>query len=558
MARGRSKPPPSESGARLDGQGATTGYEAELWGMADTLRGSMDAAEYKHVVLGLIFLKYISDAFEEMHARLEVERAEGADPEDPDEYRAENIFWVPPEARWTHLKTQARQATIGQLVDTAMTGIERDNPALNDVLPKDYARPALDKQRLGQLIDLISNIQLGDAEARSKDVLGRVYEYFLSQFASAEGKKGGEFYTPRCVVKLLVEMLEPYQGRVYDPCCGSSGMFVQSVEFIRAHQSGNGNSSSAPQGSKADISIYGQESNYTTWRLAKMNLAIRGIEGQIAHGDTFHTDRHPDLKADFILANPPFNISDWGGERLTEDKRWQYGTPPKGNANFAWVQHIVHHLAPAGTAGFVLANGSMSSNQSGEGHIRKSLIEASLVDCMVALPGQLFYSTQIPACLWFLTRNRKNRQSGGRHGEILFIDARKLGRMVDRTHRELTDTDIARIADTYHAWRNHPPSPSPSKGESVLSPVEGGWGEGADAYADIPGFCKSASLAEVRKHDYVLTPGRYVGAEAQEDDGEPFEDKMQRLVAELRKQQAEGAKLDEAIAANLKEFGYDV
>ena len=534
---------------------ATTGYEAELWSMADALRGSMDAAEYKHVVLGLIFLKYISDAFEETYARLEGEQDQGADPEDPDEYRAENIFWVPPEARWTHLKAQARQSTVGQLVDSAMTGIERDNPALKDVLPKDYARPALDKQRLGQLIDLISNIQVGDAAARSKDVLGRVYEYFLSQFASAEGKKGGEFYTPRCVVKLLVEMLEPYQGRVYDPCCGSSGMFVQSVEFIRAHQSGNGNGGGAPQGTGADISIYGQESNYTTWRLAKMNLAIRGIEGQIAHGDTFHTDRHPDLKADFILANPPFNISDWGGERLTEDKRWQYGAPPKGNANFAWVQHIVHHLAPAGTAGFVLANGSMSSNQSREGHIRKSLIEAGLVDCMVALPGQLFYSTQIPACLWFLARNRKNRQSSGRHGEILFIDARKLGRMVDRTHRELTAADIARIADTYHAWRtppltpsqvDSPPTPSPSKGE----------GRGEGAYADIPGFCKSAPLAEVRKHGYVLTPGRYVGAEAQEDDGEPFEDKMQRLVTQLREQQAEGAKLDATIAENLRHLGF--
>ena len=550
MARGQKQKRQDEHSQ--DTHDATTGYEAELWSMADALRGSMDAAEYKHVVLGLIFLKYISDAFEERHARLEAERAEGADPEDPDEYRAENIFWVPPEARWAQLKAQARQASIGQIVDDAMTGIERDNPALKDVLPKDYARPALDKQRLGQLIDLISNIQVGDAAARSKDVLGRVYEYFLSQFASAEGKKGGEFYTPRCVVTLLVEMLEPYQGRVYDPCCGSSGMFVQSVAFIRAHQSGNGNArpglrsgaGSAPQSTKADISIYGQESNYTTWRLAKMNLAIRGIEGQIAHGDTFHTDRHPDLKADFILANPPFNISDWGGERLTEDKRWQYGTPPKGNANFAWVQHIVHHLAPAGTAGFVLANGSMSSNQSGEGAIRKSLIEAGLVDCMVALPGQLFYSTQIPACLWFLARNRQHRLSNGRHGEILFIDARKLGRMVDRTHRELTAADITRIAATYHAWRT---SPSPLGAE--------GRGEGKEPYTDLPGFCKSATLAEVRKHGYVLTPGRYVGAEAQEDDGEPFEDKMQRLVAQWRGQQAEATKLDGAIEANLKRLG---
>jgi type I restriction enzyme M protein len=414
---------------------------------------------------------------------------------------------------------------------------------LKGVLPKDYARPALDKQRLGQLIDLISNIKVGDEASRAKDVLGRVYEYFLSQFASAEGKKGGEFYTPRCVVRLLVEMLEPYRGRVYDPCCGSSGMFVQLVEFIRAHAKGNGHGGNTGAKAKADISIYGQESNYTTWRLARMNLAIRGIDsGQIPQGDTFHNDRHPDLKADFILANPPFNISDWGGERLRDDKRWQYGVPPAGNANFAWVQHIVHHLAPAGVAGFVLANGSMSSNQSGEGEIRKSLIEADLVDCMVALPGQLFYSTPIPACLWFLARDRRNgTRAGGesrfrdRRGHLLFIDARKLSRMVDRTHRELTDEDVARIADTYHAWR----------GEKE-----------AGEYADVPGFCKSAPLDEVRKHGHVLTPGRYVGAEAQEDDGEPFGEKMQRLAAQLRQQQAEAAKLDAAIAANLKELGF--
>ena len=512
-------------------QGATTGHEAELWRMADALRGSMDAAEYKHVVLGLIFLKYISDAFEEMHARLEAERDEGADPEDPDEYRAENIFWVPPEARWSGLKAQARQPAVGRFVDDAMTAIERDNPALKDVLPKDYARPALDKQRLGQLIDMISNIRVGDADARSKDVLGRVYEYFLSQFASAEGKKGGEFYTPRCVVKLLVEMVEPWRGRVYDPCCGSSGMFVQSVEFIRVHATGNGNGGRA----RGDISVYGQESNYTTWRLARMNLAIRGIEGQIAHGDTFHNDRHPDLRADFILANPPFNVSDWGGERLADDKRWRYGVPPPRNANFAWVQHIVHHLAPAGAAGFVLANGSMSSAQSGEGEIRKSLVEADLVDCMVALPGQLFYSTQIPACLWFLARDRHDGRFRDRRGEVLFIDARALGRMVDRTHRELTDEDIARIADTYHAWR----------GEA-----------GAGDYADVPGFCKAASLEEVRKHGHVLTPGRYVGAAPQEEDNEPFEDKMKRLVAQLRDQQAEGAGLDAAIRSNLALLGF--
>ena len=509
------------------GSGAVTGYESELWQMANNLRGSMDAAEYKHVVLGLIFLKYISDAFEERRAHLEAERAEGADPEDPDEYRAENIFWVPREARWEILKAQAPQPAIGQIVDGAMAAIERENPAVKDVLPKDYARPALDKERLGQLINLISNIRVGDADARSKDVLGRVYEYFLSQFASAEGKKGGEFYTPRCVVKLLVEMLEPYRGRVYDPCCGSSGMFVQSIEFINAHTSGNGNGGRA----RGDISIYGQESNYTTWRLAKMNLAIRGIEGQIAHGDSFHNDQNPDLKADFILANPPFNVSDWGGERLADDARWRYGIPPKGNANFAWVQHMVHHLAPGGAAGFVLANGSMSSNQSGEGEIRRNLIEVELMDCMVALPGQLFYSTPIPACLWFLARNRK------RGGEILFIDARKLGRMVDRTHRELTDEDIARIADTYHAWRG---------------------GEDAGDYADVPGFCKSATIEEVQKHGHVLTPGRYVGAEAQEDNGEPFEEKMKRLVAQLREQQTEGARLDAAIEANLESLGFEV
>ncbi len=504
--------------------GATTGYEAELWEMADKLRGSMDAAEYKHVVLGLIFLKYISDAFEEHHAALLAEWGEDA-AEERDEYVADNIFWVPREARWGRLQAEARQPTIGQTVDRAMAAIERDNPALKQVLPRDYARPALDKQRLGGLIDLVGNIRVGDAEARSRDVLGRVYEYFLSRFADSEGKRGGEFYTPRCIVKLLVAMLEPYEGRVYDPCCGSAGMFVQSVEFIRAHANGNGNGGTR----RGDISIYGQESNYTTWRLAQMNLAIRGIGGQIAHGDSFHDDHHPYLKADFILANPPFNVSDWGGERLAEDGRWRYGVPPKGNANFAWVQHMVHHLAPRGVAGFVLANGSMSSNQSGEGKIRAALVESGLVECMVALPGQLFYSTQIPACLWFLARGRRQRR-----GEILFLDARKLGRMADRTHRELTDEDIARMADTYRAWR-----------------------KGGDShYEDIAGFCRSAPLDEVRKHGHVLTPGRYVGVEPQKDDGEPFEDKMERLVSELREQQAEGARLDAAITANLAALGF--
>ena len=499
--------------------------------MADALRGSMDAAEYKHVVLGLIFLKYISDAFEEAHAKLEAERDEGADPEDPDEYRAQSIFWVPAEARWTKLQAQARQPTIGKAVDDAMIAIERDNPALKDVLPKDYARPALDKDRLGQIVDSVSNIEVGGADARATDVLGNVYEYFLEQFALAEGRKGGEFYTPRTVVRLLVEMLEPYQGRVYDPCCGSAGMFVQSKAFIDAHASGNGNGGKA----KGDISIYGQESNYTTWRMAKMNLAIRGIEAQIEHGDSFHNDRHPDLRADYILANPPFNVSDWGGERLRDDKRWQHGAPPVGNANFAWVQHFLYHLAPRGTAGFVLANGSMSSNQSGEGEIRKNLIEADLVDCMVALPGQLFRSTQIPACLWFLSRGRGNGEHHDRRGEVLFIDARKLGYMIDRTRRDLSPEDIARIADIYHAWRGQ------SKG--------GG-------YADVPGFCKSTALEEVRKHGHVLTPGRYVGAAPQEDDGEPFEEKMARLAAQWQEQQAEAAKLDTAIAANLERLGF--
>ena len=504
---------------------ATIGYEAELWRMADALRNNMDAAEYKHVVLGLIFLKYISDAFEAKHAELEAQVAQGADPEDPDEYRAASIFWVPMEARWSHLKASAPQPTIGTLVDDAMAAIEGDNPSLKSVLPKDFARANLDKQRLGQIINLVSDIALGSPADRAKDTLGRVYEYFLARFASTEGKSGGQFYTPSHVVRVLVEMLAPYKGRVYDPCCGSGGMFVQSEKLIEAHA-----------GKVGDISIYGQESNYTTWRLAKMNLAIRGIDAQIAHGDTFHNNRHPDLKADYVLANPPFNDSDWRGDLLKDDKRWEFGPPPPpGNANYAWVQHFIHHLAPAGLAGFVLANGSMSSNQSGEGEIRKAIVEADLVDCMVALPGQLFYSTQIPVCLWFLARNKANGRFRDRRGETLFIDARKLGTMADRTHRELTDANIAEIAGTYHAWRGD-----------------------ADAaeYSDVPGFCMAATLEDVRKHGHVLTPGRYVGAEAAEDDGEPFDEKMKRLTATLREQQAEAAKLDAAIAANLKELGY--
>ncbi len=536
---------------------ANLGFEQKLWQAADALRNNMDAAEYKHVVLGLIFLKYISDAFEAKHAELELQKTQGADPEDPDEYRAVSIFWVPKEARWTYLKANAPQPTIGKLADDAMTAIERDNPTLKGVLPKDYARPGLDKQRLGQLINLVSDIGLGSPADRAKDILGRVYEYFLAQFASAEGKKGGQFYTPSRVVRVLVEMLAPYKGRVYDPCCGSGGMFVQSEAFIEAHS-----------GKLGDISIYGQESNYTTWRLAKMNLAIRGIDAQIAHGDTFHNDRHPDLKADYVLANPPFNDSDWRGELLKDDKRWFYGMPPAGNANFAWVQHFIYHLAPAGLAGFVLANGSMSSNQSGEGEIRKAIIEADLVDCMVALPGQLFYSTQIPVCLWFIARDKRGQPSlrpdghlsptergqgakvnrfRDRRGETLFIDARKMGAMIDRVHREMTDEDIAKIADTYHAWRGDVSNDRHSR--------EGG---NPVPYADIPGFCKAAKIEDIRKHGYVLTPGRYVGAEAAEDDGEPFEDKMKRLTVQLSQQIDESARLDQEIKKNLKELGYEV
>ena len=527
MARRKGKPK-----AAAESQGATTGYEAELWKMADTLRGSMDAAEYKHVVLGLIFLKYISDAFKEQREVLLREQGPEA-AEERDEYAGDNIFWVPEDARWDALREGAKQPDIGGRVDAAMTAVERENRALRDVLPKIYSRPALDKIRLGQLIDRISGITVGDAEARSKDVLGRVYEYFLSQFAGAEGRKGGEFYTPRCVVQLLVEMLQPFSGRVYDPCCGSGGMFVQSVEFIERHATGNGNGTGP---GLAPLSIWGQESNHTTWRLAKMNLAIRGIDGNIAHGDTFHDDLHPDLRADFILANPPFNVDDWGGERLTEDARWTFGVPPRRNANFGWIQHIVHHLTPGGVAGFVLANGSMSSTRSNEGEIRRNLVEANLVDCMVALPSQLFYSTQIPACLWFLTRSRSGRRKGDgrdRRGEVLFVDARNLGRMVDRTHRELTTGDIRQVADTYHAWRG-----------------------GVNDYEDVPGFCRSAPLAEIRTHDHVLTPGRYVGVEPEAEDEEPFERKMERLTTDLREQQAEGARLDAEIAANLRALGY--
>jgi type I restriction enzyme M protein len=501
--------------------------EATLWAAADKLRNNMDAAEYKHVVLGLIFLKYISDAFLERYEALQAEADDGADPEDKDEYRAEGIFWVPKEARWPHLLAMAKRPEIGKVIDDAMVAIERDNPSLKGALPKVYAKPDLDKQRLGELVDLFSNLGLGGKAQRSKDLLGRVYEYFLSQFASAEGKQGGQFYTPRSVVQLLVQMLAPYKGRVFDPCCGSGGMFVQSEKFIEAHG-----------GKLGDISIYGQESNPTTWRLAKMNLAIRGIEANLGAepADTFHNNQHKDLKADYIIANPPFNISDWGQDRLLDDVRWKYGTPPSGNANFGWVQHFVHHLSPTGMAGFVLANGSMSSGQSGEGEIRKALVEADLVDCMVALPGQLFYSTQIPACLWFLARDRKNHRFRDRRGSVLFIDARKLGTMIGRVQRELTDDDVAKVAATYHAWRGD---------------------KGAGKYEDVPGFCKSATLDEVKAHGFVLTPGRYVGAEDVADDDEPFAEKMKRLVGTLEAQFAEGARLEQEIRANLRGLGHD-
>lgn len=508
-----------------NGNGGNLGFEADLFKTADKLRGNMEPSDYKHVALGLIFLKYISDAFEAKHKALLAEDAQAA--EDKDEYLADNVFWVPKEARWSHLQANAKLPTIGTLIDDAMRAIEKDNESLKGVLSKDYARPALNKVMLGELIDLISGIALNEEGDRSKDILGRVYEYFLGQFAGAEGKRGGEFYTPRSVVRVLVEMLEPYSGRVYDPCCGSGGMFVQSEKFVQEHG-----------GRIGDIAIYGQESNYTTWRLAKMNLAVRGIDSDIRWNNegSFHKDELRDLKADYILANPPFNISDWGGDRLREDVRWKFGVPPVGNANYAWLQHIYHHLAPNGTAGVVLANGSMSSNQSGEGDIRKAMLEADAVDCMVALPGQLFYSTQIPACLWFLARN-KNPGKGlrDRRGQVLFIDARKLGVLVDRTRRELTDEEVQKIAETYHAWRGE---------------------DGAGEYADVAGFCKSASMEDIRKHGHALTPGHYVGAADVEDDGEPFEEKMLRLTAQWREQRAVGAKLDAAIEANLKELGY--
>jgi len=505
--------------------------ETSLWKSADKLRKNIDAAEYKHVVLGLIFLKYISDAFDELYQKLKAGKGdyEGADPEDRDEYKAENVFFVPPNARWDFLLSNAKQPTIGKTIDEAMDTIEKENPSLKGVLPKVYARQNLDPTSLGELIDLIGNIALGDAKSRSADVLGHVFEYFLGEFALAEGKKGGQFYTPRSVVELLVEMLEPYKGRVFDPCCGSGGMFVQSEEFVKEHQ-----------GRINDISIYGQESNQTTWRLCKMNLAIRGIDSsQVKWNNegSFLNDAHKDLKADYIIANPPFNVSDWSGELLRNDARWQFGIPPAGNANYAWIQHFIYHLAPSGQAGFVLAKGSLTSKTSGEGEIRKRLIEAGLVDCIVNLPAKLFLNTQIPASLWFMSRNRKNGKYRDRSNEILFIDARNMGHLINRRTRVLSKDDIQLIADTYHNWRNKFPS-------------DGGVSEGRGGYEDVKGFCKSATIDEVAKLDYVLTPGRYVGLPDEADDFD-FNERFTKLKAEFEEQLKEETELNKRILENL-------
>jgi type I restriction enzyme M protein len=523
MAKGRSKK--TEAPAK-NGSGTQSGFEADLFLAADKLRKNLEPSDYKHVVLGLVFLRYISHAFEAKHAALLAEDPTAA--EDSDEYLAENVFWVPKEARWSHLQASAKQPTIGKLIDDAMLAIEGANASLKGVLPKDFNRPALDKIMLGELIDLISGIGLHEEGGKARDLLGRVYEYFLGGFAGSEGKRGGEFYTPRSVVRVLVEMLEPFpdkkrgiEGRVYDPCCGSGGMFVQAERFLEAHG-----------GRIGELAIYGQESNYTTWRLAKMNLAVRGIDADIRWNNegSFHRDELKDRRFDFILANPPFNVSDWGGDRLREDARWKYGAPPVSNANYAWLQHILWHLAPNGTAGVVLANGSMSSGQGGEDDIRRAMVEGDVVDCMIALPGQLFYSTQIPACLWFLARNKGNGRLRDRRGEVLFIDARKLGYMVDRTRKEFSDEDIALIAGTYHAWRGE---------------------KDAGAYEDVPGFCKAAKLDEIKEHGCILTPGRYVGAADAEDDDVPFPERFSVLRQTLEKQFAETEALTATIRAKI-------
>ena len=492
----------------------TKGLIKRLWGAANKLRGNISPSDYKYVVLGLIFLKYVSDAFSVRHQEA---IDENYDPEDCDWYLAENVFWIPEKARWEYLAARAKQPEIGVLVDKAMEAIERDNPSLKGVLPKDYAREALDKRRLGELIDLFTNIKFDTAS--SKDLLGQVYEYFMGMFADSEGKHGGEFYTPRSIVKLLVEMLEPYNGRVYDPCCGSGGMFVWSEKFVKEHA-----------GRTSDIAVYGQELNETTWRLAKMNMAIRGIDANIKRGDTLVDDRLPSLKADYILANPPFNIKDWGQEYLQNDVRWRYGLPPKGNANFAWIQHMIYHLDLHGAAGFVLANGSMSSQTGGEGDIRKQLVLNDMVDAIITLPSQLFFNVAIPCCLWFVSHDRANR-----HGKVLFIDGRNLGEMVTRRNRKLTEEDIARVVNTYHGYKN----------------------ASAD-YADQPGFCKVANLEEIKQHDYVLTPGRYVGVEETEEDDEPFAEKFARLTAELEGQFVKSRKLEAKIKENLAKIEKEI
>lgn len=500
-------------------------FEDKLWVAADKLRGSMDASEYKNVVLGLIFLKYVSDSFEEKYE--ELTKDEYADPEDKDEYLADNIFWVPAEARWEKINRDAKTPKIGETIDEAMIAIEKENPSLKNVLPKNYSRTQLDKTRLGETVDLITNIKVGDSENRKTDTLGRTYEYFLGKFASAEGKGGGEFYTPRSVVSLLVEMLEPYTGRIYDPCCGSGGMFIQSEKFVEKHQ-----------GKIGDISVYGQEFNPTTWQLCKMNLAIRGIDGNIGthNADTFQNDLHKGLRADYILANPPFNISDWGQEKLLEDSRWKYGIPPKNNANYAWIQHMVSKLAPEGTAGFVLANGSMSTSTKEEFEIRKNLIENDLVECIVTLPSQMFYSTQIPVCLWFVSKSKTKKNERNHQGEILFIDARNEGFMADRTTKEFSEEDIKKVADAYHAWK----------------------GTNDKEYINVAGFCSSASINTVKQQDYILTPGRYVGLEDEIEDSEPFEEKMERLTTLLSEQFIQSHQLEEDIRKALGSIGYEI